>query len=691
MVVSVINNSISYTEVKSVDDQDVDFTTSMFIVELHDQTCLIALGKLNKTYGSKGIYYIPIYLVNGIEVISKIGLFEFEMENEVTMYDVDRDFNLEKFDEPLLFGFVTKAYIMDKIKSLNIPELDEGYVEEEKEEEEDVEKMSTQSSKSDLNFPFPDDTENLADVHNEEESKIEKENYDETNTTYWIQKFMKNMNYDIETVPGNGDCFFTTVRESFLGIPMSVKVNELRNILVDHVDEKTYQTRIERYNMFGEELKKANVAFKEAEKLYKKKKKNAMDGFNEKKKASEDKSISQQDKLKLVAEAKQIQSTWKTEKKVLSADKEKKAEQFEIVKNNLSEFKIMKNVNSIEEFKEVIKTNTFWADEWAIKKLESLLNIKFIVLSKENFESGDVGNVLNCGGEFSDYVKEKGAFRPAYYIIMSYKDNNHFDLVKFKDRRIFKYNELPYDIKQLIREKCMETSKNSEWNFIPKFKSGVEKKDEGQSKEVEEDPDKEIEEKQSVRSDESNKKAYDNLYKDNVVFQFYSKSQHKKPGKGSGETIAPERVKDFTDLQLKENKDWRKVLSNFYVAEFQLDGKRWNSVEHYFHANKFKTKDPNYYNSFSLDDKESKINKDPLLAKKAGRKLKLNSEEKANWEKVKSGIMKKAQMEKYRTNEYARKILLLTKDAKLIHYLGRGSGVVEFTETMEIRKELMNK
>ena len=97
--------------------------------------------------------------------------------------------------------------------------------------------MSTETSKSDLNFPFPDDTENLADVHTEEESKIEKESFDETNATYWIQKFMKNMNYDIETVPGNGDCFFTTVRESFLGIPMSVKVSELRNILVDHVDE----------------------------------------------------------------------------------------------------------------------------------------------------------------------------------------------------------------------------------------------------------------------------------------------------------------------------------------------------------------------------------------------------------------------------------------------------------------------
>ena len=272
MVVSVINKSISYTEVKSVDEQDADFTASMFIAEIHDQNCLIALGKLNKTYGSKGVYYVPIYLVNGSEVISKIGIFEFEMEKEPTMYDVDRDFDLEKFDEPLLFGFVTKAYIMDKVKSLNIPELDEGYVDEEedKEEEENVEKMSTETSKSDLNFPFPDDTENLADVHTEEESKIEKESFDETNATYWIQKFMKNMNYDIETVPGNGDCFFTVVRESFLGIPMSVKVSELRNILVDHVDESTYETRMERYNMFSESVKKANVAVKEAQKLYKK-------------------------------------------------------------------------------------------------------------------------------------------------------------------------------------------------------------------------------------------------------------------------------------------------------------------------------------------------------------------------------------------------------------------------------------
>ena len=69
--------------------------------------------------------------------------------------------------------------------------------------------------------------------------------------------------------------------------------------------------------------------------------------------------------------------------------------------------------------------------------------------------------------------------------------------------------------------------------------------------------------------------------------------------------------------------------------------------------------------------------------------MKLNSEERERWESIKSSVMKKAQLEKYRTNEHARKILLLTKDAKLMHHVAR-SKPVEFTETMEIRKELMN-
>ena len=681
MVKSLIQNSISYSEVKSIEEQDSDFNATMYIVEIHDQNCLIALGKLNKMYESKNIFYVPIYLVNNEEVIAKIGVFEFEKDQEVIIYDAERDFNLEKFDMPLLFGFVTKEYIINQVKSLNIPELDdESYVEEEKESEKSVEVEGKKEES--LKFPFEDDNEDLVEIENESKSEEEKSNYSEEVATNRMQKYMKNLNYEIENVEANGDCFFAVLREAFVGIPLEVTVSELRNIVADHFDKNTFDVRKERYIMFKENLEAAKLEKIEAEKKYTKKKKELMELFSTKKKESE--KATQQYKQRLVKEALNAKTEWKKVKKILTALKKKKEEELKIATENFNDYKIMKNVDTIEQFKEKIKTSEYWADEWVIKKLESLLNIKMIIFSKEKFEEGEIENVLNCGGEFSEHIKKKGIFKPMYYIITVHT-GDHFKLVKYKDRRIFRYNEIPFDVKKNIREKCMETSVNSEWNLISKFKatSGKSRKSESV-----EDSKSEDEEEDGSKS-KPKKKSKKKLYNDGAVFQFYSKSADApKPGKGSGESINPDRVKDFTELALKENKGWRKVLSNFYPSTIQIDGKQWYSVEHYFQAAKFKEINPEYYFTFSLDDASSKINKDPKKAKSAGRKVRLSTEEIKKWNARSSGVMKKAQLEKYRINDYAKKILLLTKDAKLLHYLGRGQGNVDFTETMEIRDQL---
>jgi predicted NAD-dependent protein-ADP-ribosyltransferase YbiA (DUF1768 family) len=344
-----------------------------------------------------------------------------------------------------------------------------------------------------------------------------------------------------------------------------------------------------------------------------------------------------------------------------------------------------------------MKTTEYWADEWAISKLEGLLNVKMVIFSKEKFEDGEVENVLQCGGEVAKHVRERGYFKPTYYI-MAVHTGNHFRLIKYKDRRIFKFNEIPYDVKKLVVEKCMETSDSSEWNFITKFKKlkdGVKKKDDGKVEDEESDEDVPEGDDNSKKPEESKKESGKKLYTDDVVFQFYSgSSDKKKPGKGSGETIPPEREKDFKELQLKDNNGWRKVLSNFYKAPIQIDGKTWASVEHYYQGSKFKKERPDYYASFSLDDDSSKINQEPALAKKAGSGKKGQPPADSDFfgkDGRASKEMKRAQLEKYKTNEHARKILLLTKDAKLVHYLGRGSGTVVFTETMEIRQELKNK
>ena len=63
----------------------------------------------------------------------------------------------------------------------------------------------------------------------------------------------------------------------------------------------------------------------------------------------------------------------------------------------LQENNMMKGVNTLHKFKRLIRTCRFWGDSWAISTFERVLNIKFILLSKESYENDDYANVLQCG------------------------------------------------------------------------------------------------------------------------------------------------------------------------------------------------------------------------------------------------------------------------------------------------------
>lgn len=98
-------------------------------------------------------------------------------------------------------------------------------------------------------------------------------------------------------------------------------------------------------------------------------------------------------------------------------------------------------------------------------------------------------------------------------------------------------------------------------------------------------------------------------------FYFFSKSADKQPGKGIHEEVS--NPNDYKDLA--RVKEWRKILSNFWMQPFTLDGYTWNSVEHFYQGNKFKTTNEKFLRQFTVES-NSEISKDPTMGKAAGGK-----------------------------------------------------------------------
>jgi predicted NAD-dependent protein-ADP-ribosyltransferase YbiA (DUF1768 family) len=644
-------------------------------LEIYDTDVVIAVGNAKNTFEEQNVLYFPVYLVKTNNKVIQIGVYEIKASDYISYLDANNNIDVEKLEEPLIYKFVTKQMLNSLRLEPDVPlrtktdqpttkQGDEDTSDDEDDDANDVvkgeynEHYDIPESRKDIfiltkGVPIPHQLK-------EETAKIAKdikEKFHESPSDNWIEKYMKNPNYTIVDNEGGGDCLFSTIRDAFSSIAQQTSVAKLRKKLSDEVTEAVFTNYKEQYDMYNSNLVTETNKIKEleAEYLLLRQKFQTVIDRNEQKIVSENAKTVKKEHDKLVEEKRTTASL-------------------------LKDYKFMKGIDTLDKLKNKVRTCEFWAELWSITTLERILNIKFIVLSSDAYRTGDLKNILQCG-HVDNMLETKGVFNPEFYIILDYT-GSHYMTVGYKKKMIFKFAEIPYDIKMMTTEKCMEQNAGV-FALIPDFQKF---KDTHKKKAAKEET-----------YDDLSEAKLRGFYDDDTVFLFYSKSNDKPlPGKGAGEKIPNDKIIEYKELA--NIPQWRKKLSNFWVSDkpFTLDDHKWASVEHYYQGAKFKKNNPDFYLSFSIDS-GTDLSKDPAAAKAAGGKTGKSKGKLIRpvqvvidpdfFGKRHKQEMYAAQYAKFTQDEGLKQLLLATGKAKLTHH-SRGSPPIVFDDLMIIRDKI---
>ena len=687
MVNSKLNPEINYMENKGLDPEDLEFDAQPWEVTMLGEDITIALGNPKYKYVKQNVIYYPIYLIKNDKVDTQIGIYEIISDQLPSLLDEDGDLDIDSL-EPLLFSFVNKGLLYTE-KDGDIPPDDEENQEDADEEDDDIMEPhededdeeeddgvldvvgSVDEDKSKI-IVIDDSVVPMPELSSQTEADAIKEREKVTGNRPWVAKFMGNQNYEIEEVGGGGDCLFHVIRHALGTIGKRTSVSKLRALLSKEATEEIFQS----YKTIFDSIKPSLQENKQ--------KKKALVAENKKLKEELKNTNDRSRQLEIIDRAKELKKLYNIAK---SEDKG--------TMSMYNEYKFMEGITNLQAFKDVIKTCKFWAETWSISTLERALNIKLILLSKQHYSHGDMANVLQCGQLNDAILQQIGIFEPDHYIIANYT-GGHYQCVQYKGRSIFKFKELPYDLKLKICDRCMEGAEQAgPYQIIPDFKEFC--SEIGGRSTSDDDDDVDDDSSPSKTPEDTNLQG--ELFDDNIVFQFYSRSSDAAPGKGSGEKIPTSKIQEFKELAQIEN--WRKMLSNFAIASFECDGKEWLSVEHFYQGSKFKNtnKENGFYDQFSLDS-QSEISKNPGMAKCAGGKTGKCKGKQVRPKNVVMDVdfmgnrrdetMEKAMYSKFTQNPEFKTMLLATKNAKLVHFV-RGAPVDVFYDLMRVRKRIKDE
>ncbi len=657
---------VEYYESRKLNQDDIKYETTIYETDILGKTVAICLGRANYLFQYKNIVYFPIYLMRGDVIRSQIGVYEIYLDNLIEYShngSVDHEQVIAK-NAPLLYSFVNEDYIIASNSSAvaKTQELTEASsqiipVGTESKEEENEPKVTDLLFKPKVApdtydiFEF-DKSAHIPEML-KEEMKPDNTPFNDTPSASWIQKFMESYDYRIISIPGDGDCFFTSVMKAYAQIGKRTTVDILRRVVADSANADVFQSYSNLYRMYVTEEAELESNIGKTAKMI-------TDLRRRYKNIPETKKEERQTVYAEIVALNKKQQTYKLD--LVTATK------------NKNEYIFMENVDLLKDMRVAMRDSKYWADEIAISALENALNTKFIILSNSSYKMGDEDAVLKCQTSVSK--NDSRVINPDYYIMLSYT-GNHYELISYKNKSIFEFTEIPYKVKALIVNKCIEKNDGT-FGLIKDFINFQERLG------IEVEPEAHTPLSQNVQDID-----------DSTVFMFHKTSAHEKPGKGSGETIKPENISKYAELA--RIKDWRRLLADEATTPFKLDGKSWQTVEHYYQGSQFKKGFPDFYKLFSLDS-DHEISKDVDKAIAAGSKTgmykktlmrpKTTKPDPDFFTNGRNNVERAtALLAKFQTNAEARRVLVLTHDAVLKQFV-RGTPAEPDELLMEVRSKV---
>ena len=658
------------TEIEPDDEKFESFQYDILFTDIDKENPIpVIFGQIKHKYESRGVLYYPVYFLNKHNIASQIGVLEVAKEKALTIYE-DGEL-IPDVSMILLYSFVNKKYL----ESLNQNVKEETYKEKEKEKEEHENENENEneenlsSDSEDSLFRVKTTTMKRktvskksifsADIHKKqiatlpeetkEDATVNRKSYNLAPSDDWIVKLMKNKHYKIHDT---NNCLFDVIVKAFSEIGEKITVDQLRELLAEEVTEEVFQNecnlRIE-YDNIQNETDKTIEASRRTLNILKKRIKTS--------------DINVDEKRRIIEEAKKTKQT--------IADLSKQSRDYaSFVKHNLSpNFNELQGVTNVDRYKDFVRSHKYCADKWSIVTLEHILHMKFIILSEDAYKDQAYDSVLDCGKD------EERTFAPNFYIIVSFA-RYRYNIITYKDKKLLMYREIPYDIKMMIINKCMEMNAGN-YNYIQDFRN--------------------LKSRMGLPLDEVEAEDdgdYGVEYDRDTVFNFNSSSQDKTmPGCGCGENIPNDKI--FQYMTLSDIPEWRNKLDDAWTAPFTMDRRRWISVDNSIEGSKYSKTYPDFSILFSLDS-DSPLSKNPALAKIVGGKSKHelkppNVKPDSDYFAERSVTTRRnALVAKFEQNLDLRDTLLATKNATLKQF-ARGKKPIIRYDLMRVRDYLAGK